>query len=254
MFCSNCGNQIPEGTAFCSNCGNRVGGSAPANNSGYRAAYSNGPSPLAKSLVTKLAGFFTTTRQEAVVADAAKDTTWSGAIVAAIGVVIFALTQLLNVGAAARGYFQLDPFGVSLGDSWDAMEGIEIAIPFLISLLFAVIYAGALVGMTFVVAKLCKINLPFVCAVNVAAYASLSVVAANIVGTLLGLIWGPLAIACFLIGMVMSFVLIYQALVKAYDMKNAFVPFTALLFVMVLVVVVGAVCIFNASMPSMFGY
>ncbi len=26
MFCSNCGNQIPDGSSFCSSCGNRVGG------------------------------------------------------------------------------------------------------------------------------------------------------------------------------------------------------------------------------------
>ena len=28
-FCSNCGSQLPEGSAFCSNCGTRLGGGAP---------------------------------------------------------------------------------------------------------------------------------------------------------------------------------------------------------------------------------
>lgn len=30
MFCSNCGNQIPEGAAFCNSCGNAVNANAPA--------------------------------------------------------------------------------------------------------------------------------------------------------------------------------------------------------------------------------
>ena len=30
MFCSNCGTQIPDGSAFCPNCGANLGGGAPA--------------------------------------------------------------------------------------------------------------------------------------------------------------------------------------------------------------------------------
>ena len=30
MFCSNCGTQIPDGSAFCPNCGTNLGGGAPA--------------------------------------------------------------------------------------------------------------------------------------------------------------------------------------------------------------------------------
>lgn len=34
MFCSNCGTQIPDGSAFCPNCGTKIGGSAPTQNTG----------------------------------------------------------------------------------------------------------------------------------------------------------------------------------------------------------------------------
>ena len=242
MFCPKCGNQIPEGAAFCANCGNRLGDNA-ANNPGYRATYSTGPSPIMKSLVTKLAGFFTTNRQEAVVIDAAKDTTWSGAIAAGICAVVFLLTQLVNFGAYARTFFYLA--GADYTDAWK--PSYSIGIPFLWSLLFTLLFAGALAGMTFVCARMCKVKIPFVCAVNAAAYASLAMAASSVVGLLLGLIWGPLAIMCFVFGLIMTFALIYQALIKAYDMRNSALPFAvfvvAILFLVAIasMVTVGAV-------------
>ena len=241
MFCPKCGNQIPEGAAFCANCGNRLGDNA-ANNPGYRATYSTGPSPIMKSLVTKLVGFFTTNRQEAVVMDAAKDTTWSGAIAAGICAVVFLLTQLVNFGAITRTVAYLA--GVGYSRAWDIKY--SIGIPFLWSLLFALLFAGALAGMTFVCARMCKVKIPFVCAVNVAAYASLALAAANIAGLLLGLIWAPLAIMCFVFGLIMTFALIYQALIKAYDMRNSALPFAVFVVAVLFLVAVASMVICGA--------
>ena len=237
MFCPKCGNQVPDNSAFCASCGNRLGESS-ANNPGYRATYSTGPSPIMKSLVTKLLGFFTTNRQEAVVMDAAKDTTWSGAIAAGIGAVVFLLTQLVNFGAIARTIAYLEGAGYS--DAWKVHKFINIGIPFLWSFLFTLLFAGALAGMTFVCARMCKVKIPFVCAVNVSAYASLALAASSVVGLLLGLVWAPLAIMCFVFGLIMTFALIYQALIKAYDMRNSALPFAVFVIAVLFLVAVAS--------------
>ena len=245
MFCPKCGNQVPDGSTFCANCGHRMDGAAAASGTGYRAAYSSGPSPLAKSLLTKLAGFFTTNRQEAVVTDAARDTTWSGAIVAGVGILIYTLTQMVNVIAAGRGYLTM--LGVGFGDSFDATSRMEIGVPTILSLVFALVYAGALVGMVMAMARMCKIKLPFVNALNVAAYASLPVAVIGIPNMLFGLLWGAFPILFFLIAMIASFYLIHQALVKAWGLKNSFFPFLLLITAMVVIVVAGAYFTFSAA-------
>ena len=240
MFCPKCGNQLPEGAAFCANCGNRVGGNAPAKPA------SQGMPPILNSLITKVVGFFTGNRQEAVVVDAAKDTTWSGAILAGVGVLVFILTQLVNIMSAGRFYCMLS--GYDYSDSFEIADfAFEIGEPVLISALFAVVYAVALVAMTFVMAKICKVNVPFVSAVNIAAYASLPVVVIGIPSMLLGLLWGALPMVLFLVAMFASFYLINQAMIKAYGAKNTFLPMLLLVLVVLIVVAMGANFIFDAS-------
>ncbi len=244
MFCPKCGNQIPDGAAFCASCGNAVGGKAPAKSA------STGMPPIMNSLVTKLVGFFTGNRQEAVVVDAAKDTTWSGAIVAGVGILIYTLTQLVNVMSAGRLYLMLS--GLDYGDTFDYADYMfEIGAPVGVSALFAVLYAVVLVVMTFAMAKMCKVNIPFVSAVNIAAYASLPVVLIGIPNMLFGLLWGALPVMFFLVAMIASFYLIHQAIVKAYGVKSAFLPFLLMVIVVLLVVVLGAYFTFTASRAGM---
>ena len=240
MFCPKCGKQIPDGAAFCASCGNRIGGEAPAKPA------TQGMPPILNNLFTKLVGFFTTNRQEAVVADAAKDTTWSGAILAGVGILVFVLTQLVNIMSAGRFYFVLG--GLSYSASFDYADmAYRLGAPAGMSALFAVVYAAALVVMTMAMAKMCKVSIPFVSAVNIAAYASIPVIVVGIPSMLLGLLWGAFPIVLFLVAMFASFYLIYQAMAKAYGAKNAFLPMLVLATVMLIVVAFGAYFIFDAS-------
>jgi hypothetical protein len=148
----------------------------------------------------------------------------------------------------STGRFYLILIGMSFSGSYDYADYMfELGAPFGLSVLLAVIYAAALAAMTFVMAKMCKVAVPFVSAVNIAAYASLPVIVIGIPAMLLGLLWGALPIVFFLVAMVASFYLIYQAMAKAYGIKNAFLPFLVLVVVMLIVVALGANFIFEAS-------
>ncbi len=244
MFCSKCGKELPEGAAFCASCGNPTGATAPKTNQN---ASLNGMPPILGNLVKRVVGFFTGARQEAVVADSVKDTTWSGAILAGVGILVFIFTQLVNVTALVRAFAQYT--GVDYGDAFKAASrSVETWPAFWLSLLFAVIYAVVLAGMTFVMVKMMKGNLTFLNAVNVAAYASLPVIAITIPNMLFGLIWGLLPMFFMAVAMLVSFYLIYRTVSEACGVKNGFVPYTVFSGVMMLVVFLGAYFIFDVSL------
>jgi hypothetical protein len=246
MFCSKCGAQLPDGAAFCGSCGNPTGANAqqPKQASGNAL---NGMPPILGNLLKRVIGFFTGTRQEAVVLDSVKDTTWSGAILAGVGILVFVLTQLVNASAPVRSYWQL--FGADFGDAFEAAsETTALGAAFLLSLLFAVVYAGALVGMTFVMVKMFKGNLSFLNVVNIAAYASLPVVAICIPNMLFGLLWGVLPMILFAAAMMASFYLIYRTVSEVCGAKNGFVPYTVFVVAMLLVVGLGAYFIMSGTL------
>ena len=243
MFCQNCGNQLPEGAAFCSSCGTPVGGTAPKT---QKTASQGGMPPILQNLINRTVGFFTGVRQEAVVQDSVKDTTWSGAILAGVGILVFIFTQLLNITAFARAFMQY--FGAGFGDAFKAAsKSVEIWPGFWMSLLFAVLYAGALVGMTFVLVKLVKGNLSIMNVVNIAAYASLPVIAISIPNMLFGLLWGLLPMLFMAVAMLISFFLIYRAVAVACDTNITLMPYTVFVSAMMTVVFLGAYFIAKIS-------
>ena len=246
MFCSKCGAQLPDGAAFCGSCGNPTGANAqqPKQASGNAL---NGMPPILGNLLKRVIGFFTGTRQEAVVLDSVKDTTWSGAILAGVGILVFVLTQLLNVVHLLRAFLQYT--GGDYGEAQEvATEYFETGAAFGLSLLFAVVYAAALVGATFLMVKMLKGNLSFLNVVNIAAYASLPVIAMPILNLVLGFIWGLLPMLFMAVAMVASFYLIYRAVSETCGAKNAFVPYTIFTTIMLLVVFLGAYFIFDVSL------
>ena len=246
MFCSKCGAQLPDGAAFCGSCGNPTGANAqqPKQASGNAL---NGMPPILGNLLKRVIGFFTGTRQEAVVLDSVKDTTWSGAILAGVGVLVFIFTQLLNAVHFLRSYLQV--MGLDYGDAQKmASRNAEIWPAFWMSLLFAVVYAVVLVGGTFLMVKMLKGNLSILNVVNVAAYASLPVIAVSILNLVFGFIWGLLPMLFMAVAMVASFYLIYRAVSETCGAKNAFVPYTIFTTIMLLVVFLGAYFIFDVSL------
>lgn len=247
MFCSKCGKELPEGAAFCASCGNPTGATAQKPKQTNDSL--QGMPPILGNLLKRVVGFFTGARQEAVVADAVKDTTWSGAILAGVGVLVFIFTQLLNVIHFLRAYLQMS--GADYGEAQKyASRLAEIWPAFWMSLLFAVLYAGALVGGTFLMIKMLKGNLSILNVVNVAAYASLPVIAVCIANLVLGFIWGLLPMILFAAAMIASLYLIYRAVSDACGVKNAFIPYTISATVVMLVVALGAYFIIKCAMGA----
>lgn len=244
MFCSKCGKELPEGAAFCASCGNPTGATAPKTNQN---ASLNGMPPILGNLVKRVVGFFTGARQEAVVADSVKDTTWSGAILAGVGILVFIFTQLLNSIHFVRSFLQL--MNYDYGEAQEAAsENAEIWAAFGFSALFAVVYAGVLVGGTFLMVKMLKGNLTFLNVVNVAAYASLPVIAVSILNLVVGFIWGLLPVILFAAAVMASLYLIYRAVSDACGAKNAFLPYTITSVLVMIVLTWGAYVIFTAAM------
>jgi hypothetical protein len=96
--------------------------------------------------------------------------------------------------------------------------------------------------------KMLKGNLSFLNVVNIAAYASLPVIAMPILNLVLGFIWGLLPMLFMAVAMVASFYLIYRAVSETCGAKNAFVPYTIFTTIMLLVVFLGAYFIFDVSL------
>lgn len=57
MYCTYCGNELPQGTQTCSNCGHPVGAPSPANAAAQAQTYRQTESLAVASLVLALAGF-----------------------------------------------------------------------------------------------------------------------------------------------------------------------------------------------------
>lgn len=244
MFCQNCGAQIPDGAAFCSGCGTPVGGVAPQPK---KTASAGGMPPILQNVINRTVGFFTGARQEAVVADSVKDTTWSGAILAGVGILVFIFTQLLNSLHLVRSFLQMMSF--DYGEAQEAaFDNAEIWPAFWYSLLFAVAYAVVLVGGTFLMVKMLKGNLSILNVVNIAAYASIPVIAVSIANLALGFIWGLLPMILFAAAVMASLYLICRTVSDACGAKNAFLPYTITSVLVMTVLAWGAYVVFVAAM------
>lgn len=245
MFCSKCGKELPEGAAFCASCGNPTGATAQKPKQTNDSL--QGMPPIIGNLLKRVIGFFTGARQEAVVADAVKDTTWSGAILAGAGLLVFIFTQLLNVIHGVRAFLQLN--GADYGEA-QKMAGryTEIWPAFWWSLLFAVVYAGALVGLAFLMAKLMKGNLSILNIVNVVSYASLPVIAISIANLALGFIWGLLPLILLVAAVICSMYLIYRVVSDACGAKNAFISVAISSTVVMVVLAWGAYVVLAAAL------
>lgn len=248
MFCPKCGKELPEGAAFCASCGNPTGANAQQPKQANSAAATlQGMPPILGNLLKRFIGFFTGVRQEAVVLDSVKDNTWSGAILAGVGVLVFIFTQLLNVIHGVRAFLQLN--GADYGEAQKmATRYTEIWPAFWWSLLFAVVYAVALVGLAFLMVKMMKGNLSILNIVNIVSYASLPVIAISIANLVLGFIWGLLPLILLLTAVIISLYLIYRAVSESCGAKNAFIPVAVSSTVVMVVVAWGTYVVLKAAL------
>lgn len=226
MFCNKCGKQLPDNATFCSGCGNQVG-AAPAAPAAPKAAAPANLPPILSRLFSQVANFFTKKDPVGVVANSAKDTSFSGAILLGLGFIVTALACMINFnqmlnyllssmlgGMKIPGLSKYYPSGVTFG----------------MSLLASVVIGAASVAMVFLALK--KINKKDVTlsgAINLVAYSSIPLVCVFIVNMLVGLIWMPLTFVLTALAAVMSLLTLYSAFRKAGEFEKA--PYFSFLIV-----------------------
>ncbi len=187
MFCNKCGKELSDNATFCSGCGSQVG-AAPA--AAPAAANSSLP-PILSRLISQITNFFTKKDPAGVVANSAKDNSFSGAILAVFGILMFAVSAMVNVNQGLLSYAK----GVA-GEFWNDKYAEQVAKSFpsgnsfgmfllLAVVVFVVASAMVYVGVT----KVAKKQISFSGAMNVVAYASIPMIAVSIINMLLGLIW-----------------------------------------------------------------
>ncbi len=197
MFCNNCGKELSDNATFCSGCGNQVG-AAPA--AAPAAANSSLP-PILARLISQVTNFFTKKDPVGVVANSAKDNSFSGAILAIFGALMFAISAMVNINQGMLSYYKN-----VYDDMWskkieeELVKKFPSGTSFGMFLLLAVIVYVVASAMVYVAStKVAKKQISFGGAMNVVAYASIPMIVVSILNMILGLIWFALPVFVMLL-------------------------------------------------------
>jgi hypothetical protein len=219
MFCNKCGKELPDNAQFCSGCGNQIG-TAPA---APAAAPAQTP-VIFKRLIGQLMNFFTKKDPVGVVANSARDNSFSGAIIAIFGAIMFALSAMVNVNQGMLACAKK-----IAGSSWSKEYSKYIAksfpsgTSFGMFLLVAVVAYAFMSVMVYVAAtKVAKKQISFSGALNIVAYASIPVVAVSVLNMLFGLIWFALLVFFILIALCATLCIISAAVDKVTEGASPF--------------------------------
>ncbi len=214
MFCNKCGKQLPDNATFCSGCGNQVG-AAPA--AAAPAAPSSLP-PILGRLISQLKNFFTKKDPIGVVAHSAKDNSFSGVILAVFGMLMFALSAMVNINQGMESYYK------SIYDEYFKEFSKELAKHFpsgasfgMMLLAAFVIYVVAVLAIYFVVNNLAKKQLSISGACNIVAYASIPMIVVSVLNMLFGLIWFFLPVAFMLLAVLATLIILLVSISKVTD-------------------------------------
>lgn len=223
MFCSKCGKQISDDAAFCDGCGAPTGaGATSAGNTTSSGGAKPSLPPILNALIGNIRAFFTTTNQTKVLVNSAKDTTWSGALVLIVTILLHACAAVVNTRQALGSITsKFMKFGSTFG----------------FSLLEAAVLAVVAIVLLFVIATyVCKAKTTVQACVNIVAYATLPLIVVDLLGMAVGFIWCGLPVILSRIAMIVAIVLIMEVLGKiSGGEKSMFLP--ALIFVTVMIVV-----------------
>ncbi len=232
-YCSKCGKQLDDSAAFCDQCGAPTGAQAQSAETPATETARKAMPPIITNLTGTLKTFFTTGNQTGALVKSAKDTSWSGAIVLIIAILVRALAEFVNVNQALE----------------DLGKHLKLGSVFGMSLLTSAVMAVAGVALFFVVAAfLCKAKITIQGSLNVIAYASLPLIVSDILGMIIGFIWNGLPIILNVIVIVAVAVLVMDVIkTLAGTEKSIFLP--ALVFVagMVIVLVVFTLISYKAT-------
>ena len=220
MFCNKCGKELSDTATFCSGCGNQVGTVAPAPKT------TNSEMPVIVSrLISQVVNLFTKKDPVGVVANSAKDTSFSGLIIAVIGMLFTALGAMVNINQGMLTFYKL-----VYGDYLNAERKKDVIKHFpsgssfgMILLAAVVIYFVAVLAIYLASNKIAKKPMSFSGACNVVAYASIPVFAISILNMLFGLIWFVLPVVFMLIALCVTVVVIMSAFNKYVENEKTFI-------------------------------
>lgn len=238
MFCNKCGKELPDTAQFCSGCGNQIGAVAqPAPSAD--AAPAQVP-VIFKRLITNTVDFFTKKDPAAAVTRSAKDSSFSGIIMAIFGMLMFALGAMVNINQGMLSYAK-QVMGDFYSSSYSKLiaESFPSGASFGMMLLFAFIVYAVAVVMIFVAANyVAKKPLTLSGACNLVAYSSIPVIIISILNMLFGLIWFVLPVLFMLVAVVASVVILATSLNKAVETDK---PLTVNLLVFAVTAVVALI-------------
>lgn len=219
MFCKNCGNQLPDNAAFCSNCGANIG-AAPSAQPTHAAPAQPTQMPLIfKRLFEQVINFFVRKNPVGVVANSSRDTSWSGSIVAALGVLIISLANMVNVNQFIKSTVK-NAYGKLVDDSY-ITKMFPSGASFLWTLLTTVVlFVSAAALVLLVVKGLAKKQITICGAINVVAYAALPMIGVAILNMIFGLIWLVLPIIFMIGASIFTVILIIMSVNKITDSQK----------------------------------
>lgn len=265
MFCSKCGNQIPEGAAFCSVCGTAVTQPAPSAQPAVQPVVQPPVQPVMQPLVQPQAaaqpakpnvavevlkdflkvvkGVFSKDAVKTVSSEA-QSSGFEWIVMLGLWMVTFILSLAVNIqqmlGAAAD---YIDIFGKAILANW------AIAV---------VAGAATVFGIYGLLKVLFQKDVHLMAVLNMVGTAMLPLTAAYLINMLLGLIWVPLVTIVSFTALFMTIVLLYVGIQKLAKLdKSPFYAFHLLMGVVVFItVVVSYLCyksVFSSAVSSMFG-
>lgn len=236
MFCNKCGKQLSDDAAFCSECGNQVGPAPAAAPKAAPAAKASVP-PIFSRLISQIVNIFTKKDPVGVVANSAKDNSFSGLILAAFGVLMFAVSAMVNINQGIVSYFKVTNKGVITASQMKLVQkyfpsGVSFGLMLLLAIIvFAVAAAIVFVSANYIAKK--KISISGAC--NIVAYSSIPMIAICILNMLFGLIWYALPVIFMLLAVALTLMILISALSKATDGEKGFLVNLTVLLTITLV-------------------
>ncbi len=240
MFCNKCGKELSDNATFCSACGTQVGAAPAAPAAPDAAAKSNSLPPILSRLISQVTNFFTKKDPVGVVANSAKDNSFSGAILAVFGMIMFAISAMVNINQGLLSYSK-----EVAGDFWNKtlQKMVEKKFPsgtsFGMFLLLAIVVYVVAAAMVYVAStKVAKKQISFGGAMNVVAYASIPIIAVSVLNMILGLIWFALPVFFMLLAVCVTLCIIGASVDKVTESEKPLTVKTLVFGVTALVAII----------------
>ena len=223
MFCKNCGTQIADNAAFCANCGTAVTNEAPVQP--QAPVYTQAPqapvapaqpNPMFAKFLVAIVDFWKS--PTTFIGEAAKSNTHEWSLLAALGVLLYALG---NAVVGLEGY-------VGYSYPFFGIFGVGL-------LVAAAAYGLTSLGVWVVVTQIFKKRATYIQGLNMTAVAFLPLAAVQVLNMIAGLVYGPLVTMFTVSALVMTALLVYIGIQKFEKLEKS--PFYAFSIMAVSIIV-----------------